>query len=123
MLLTSLEEVVWRLNSILVELFNEVLKLMVQVLLSLGIIIFLVRAYVFIKTHIDGGNRNSFSIAQECFDGKGEAKSLLMAQNTLKYSRFSLNFCYITYSCIYLLGKPKFCNILFNIIGGVVNVG
>ncbi|MEM2505626.1 MAG: hypothetical protein QXF61_01105 [Nitrososphaeria archaeon] len=109
------------MNSILVELFNEVLKLMVQVLLSLGIIIFLVRSYVFMKTHIDGGNRNSFSIAQECFDGKGEVKSLLMAQNTLKYSRFSLNFCYITYSCIYLLGKPKFCNILDNIIGGVVN--
>ncbi|MEM2950618.1 MAG: hypothetical protein QXV52_05955 [Nitrososphaeria archaeon] len=111
------------MNSILVELFNEVLKLMVQVLLSLGIIIFLVRAYVFIKTHIDGGNRNSFSIAQECFDGTVEAKSLLMAQNTLKYSRFSLNFCYITYSCISFLGKPKFCNILDNIIGGVVNVG
>ncbi|MEM3629521.1 MAG: hypothetical protein QXE06_09180, partial [Candidatus Bathyarchaeia archaeon] len=79
------------------------------------------RAYVFIKTHIDGGNRNSFSIAQECFDKIDEVKSLLMAQNTLKYSRFSLNFCYITYSCISFLGKPKIYNILFNIMGGVVN--
>ncbi|MEM3872484.1 MAG: hypothetical protein QXE05_07990, partial [Nitrososphaeria archaeon] len=75
------------MNSILVELFNETLGLVEKVLLrfldvftiifavilSLGIIIFLVRSYVFIKTHIDGGNRNSFSIAQECFDGTVEA--------------------------------------------------
>lgn len=86
------------MNSILEELFNEMLKLAEQVLLRfldvfvllslLGIIIFLIRTYVLIKMYIDskidGRNRKSFFIDQRRFVEIGKEKSLLMAQNIKK---------------------------------------